>query len=303
MRLLALSFVIALFASSCQADLGEDLNKRQLYTSLQDFQNKSQAASQTFTVNSSNFISVQGTKGTRFNFPPNAFVTLNNQPVTGSVSIEVKEILKPKEMILSNMPTVSDGKPLESGGQFFIRATQNSQELKLAPGKQVQVQAKADTPMVNMRVFTGQVTATGSVNWQQSTNQADVVRQDTTLGAGALVHSMFSSTVNWVNIDKFINEPLISYTVFPGNCPDLAQAITYVHLTGRNTVMGITKLADRFSADKIVAGPATVVAICVKDKKLYYAFAPVTLTNGGSVTLQFMETTEEDLKAKLATLH
>jgi len=302
MRLFALFLFIAFLVSSCQPEMSDVRPVQPVYTSIQAFQAKSKAASQSFAANSSNTISLQGAKGSRFVFPANAFVTQSGQPVTGNVAIEVKEILKPVDMILSDMSTMSDSLPLESGGQFFIRVTQNNEELKLAPGRQVQVQVVVDTPMVDMRVFTGQVTPTGNVNWQLSTNQTNVVRQDTALGAGGLVHSMFANTVNWLNIDKFINEPTISYSVYPGNCPDLVQTMAYVHLTGRNSVLGIPRLTDRFSADQVVAGPATIVAVCVKDKKLYYAFAPVTLTHGGSVTLQFIETTEEGLKAKLATL-
>lgn len=303
MRVAALSLLIAFWAASCQPDMSDELPRRQVYASLQDFQAKNKVAPQTFTANSSNTIAIQGAKGSRFVFPANAFVTQSGQPVTGDVAIEVKEILKPIDMILSGMPTMSDGKPLESGGQFFIRATKNNEELKLAPGRQVQVKVNVDTPMVNMQVFTGQVTPAGTVNWQLSTNQTNVIQRDTFGTAFAIGYTMFSNQINWLNIDKFIPESLIRYTVHFGNCPDPDQTAIYIHLTGRNAVLGMPKLTDAFHSEQLVAGAATIVAISIKDKKLYYAFAPVTLTQGGSTTLQFMETTEEQLKAKLATLH
>lgn len=302
MRILALSLLIAFFATSCQPDLSDERPRAQVYTSLQDFQTKNKVAPQTFTANSSTTISVQGSKGSRFVFPASAFVTQNNQPVTGDVSIEVKEILTPKDMILSNMPTVSDGKPLESGGQFFIRVTKNNEELKLAPGKQVKVSVRnANTQaMQGMQVFNGVVAANGTVNWQANTNQANVVRPDST---GSTLYTMFSDQVNWLNIDKFYNEPQITYTVNVTNTPDINETVVYVHLTGRNTAFGFPRTAAGFTSDYIIAAPATLVAMCVKDKKLYYAMTPVTLQDRGTTNMQLIETTEENLKAKLATLH
>lgn len=302
MRIVSLSLLLALFIASCQPDLSDELPRREVYTSLQDFQTKNKVAPQVFTANSTNTIFVQGSKGSRFIFPANAFVTLDNQPVTGNVAIEVKEILKPVDMILSNMPTMSDGKPLESGGQFYIRATQNNQELKLAPGRTVQVKVNVDTVMVDMQVFTGQVTTNGNVNWQLSTSQANVVRQDSVGPASSVAYSLFADRMQWLNIDKFAPESLVSFTANPGNCPDLEQTAIFVHLTGRNSVLSLFRQADQFGSTKLVPGPATMVAICVKDKKIYYAMAPVTIANGGTVTLQFKETTETELKEKLSTL-
>jgi len=301
MRLLALSLFIAFFISSCQPDLSDVQPRRQVYTSLQDFQTRNKVASQSFTASSSNTISLQGAKGSRFIFPANAFVTQSGQPVTGNVAIEVKEILKPIDMILSNMPTVSDGRPLESGGQFFIRATKNNEELKLAPGKQVQVvvrNANAQA-MQGMQVFNGVETANGSVNWQLNTNQANVVRPDST---GSTLYTMFSDQINWLNIDKFYNEPQITYTVNVANTPDINETVVYVHLTGRNTAFGFPRTAAGFTSDYLIAAQATLVAICVKDEKLYYAMTPVTLQHGGTTNMQLVETTEENLKARLATL-
>ena len=301
MRLLAFSLAITFFAFSCQADLSDEQPRRQVYTSLKDFQTKNKVASQSFTANSATTIFLQGAKGSRFSFPSNAFVTMNNQPVSGEVSIEIKEILKPQEMILSNMPTVSDGRPLESGGQFFIRVTKNNEELKLAPGKQVQVtvQNVNAQAMQGMQVFNGVVTANGSVNWQLNTNQANVVRSDST---GSTLYTMFSDQVNWLNIDKFYNEPQITYTVNVTNTPDINETVVYVHLTGRNTAFGFPRTPAGFTSDYLIAAQATLVAMCVKDKKLYYDMKPVTLQHGGSTNMQLIETTEENLKARLATL-
>jgi outer membrane protein assembly factor BamB len=302
MRIVSLSLLLALFIASCQPDLSDELPRREVYASLQEFQVKNKVVPQVFTANSSNNISLQGSKGSRFVFSANAFVTLDGQPVTGNVTIEVKEILKPIDMILSNMPTMSDGKPLESGGQFYIRATQNNQELKLAPGRKVEVKVNVDTVMQGMQVFTGQVTTNGNVNWQVSTSQANVVVRDSVGPASSVAYSMFADRMEWLNIDKFAPESLVSFTANPGNCPDIEETAMFVHLTGRNSVLSLFRQSNQFGSNQMVPGPATIVAICIKEKKIYYAMVPVTIANGGSVTLQFTETTETELKQKLSTL-
>lgn len=300
MRLLSISVLLALVAASCQPDLSDYLPQPAVYTSLQDFHSKSKMAPQQVTANSANTIFINGKKGSRFTLPANAFVTLNNQPVTGDVTIEVKEILTPDAMILSNMPTMSDGRPLESGGQFFIRATKNGEELKLAPGKFVEVNVSNNSPaMAGMQVFNGVTASDGTVNWQLNTNQGNIIRQDTLGGSG---YTMFASDINWINIDKFYTEPRITYAVDISNAPSKEETLVYVHLVGRNTVFAFPKTGAGFVSDYLIAAPATIVALSVKDKKLYYAFAPVTLQDNGTTTLQFTETTENALKEKLKTL-
>jgi len=48
---------------------------------------------QTYTINTSSYHSFTCTNGTKINISPNAFLTPSGAPVTGVVTIEVKDIL------------------------------------------------------------------------------------------------------------------------------------------------------------------------------------------------------------------
>lgn len=105
------------------------------YTSLTDFYNKNGAPVQSFNINSTTASTVTGAKGTVFSFPANIFVNAQNQPVTGTVNITLREIYSNADMILSNKATVANNGtvPLISGGEFYISAAQNGSPLHLAP--------------------------------------------------------------------------------------------------------------------------------------------------------------------------
>ena len=296
MQRLFISLIIASLIFACQREVKIILPKSKS-TSLEDFFKKNAVPVQKFTGVASDRIAVTTTKGTKVEFPPNAFITLNNLPVTGNVTIEIKEIRTPAEMVLNNMPTMSNGLPLESGGEFFVKVTQSNQELKLAPGRYLQMSLvkTAGVNMSGMQVFNGKDTG-GSVNWIPNNNPNNFV-QDTFNVIG-----LFADSIKWINIDKFINEPYISYTADPGNTPHIDSTQVMVHLTGRSALLRIYKTTDRFYSDKMLVADATVIGVCVLNGEFYYAFHPVKMVNGGKITLQFVKTSEEELKQKLLTL-
>ncbi|HLG39498.1 MAG TPA: hypothetical protein VI461_07510, partial [Chitinophagaceae bacterium] len=104
MKKMLLVSVIAGFIMGCQKEFSYSTTSAS-YESLNQFYDRNQKLSQTFSANCSNSISLQTGNGTKITFQPNSFVTMNDQPVTGDVSIEVKEILTPSEMILNRALT------------------------------------------------------------------------------------------------------------------------------------------------------------------------------------------------------
>ncbi|MGZ5191112.1 MAG: hypothetical protein ACXWCZ_08845 [Flavisolibacter sp.] len=275
---------------SCQGEIDTPFIEKQV--SLQEFFTKNAPPSKKLSANSTSTIFFSTSNGTNIRFPANAFVTKAGVPVTGDVNIEVQEILDPMNMILANKPTTSNGALLESGGEFYIRVTKNNEELKLAPNAFINIDLKKN--YTGMSVFNGAPQADGTVNWVQNTNTGNFVFPDS-LGKT----KMFADSVEWINCDKFYNDPTITYSVLPGNCPLIDSTKIYLHLTGRNTVMSFPKNGI---SNQLIASPATIVAICVKEGTLYTSVMSVVLQDGKSVTLQFSESTEDALKRKLQTL-
>ncbi len=67
--------------------------------------------------------------GVQFVFPPNAFKNSAGDIVSGNVDISSAVYMKKSDMIFSKLYPVSNGQPLISGGEYFMRPSQNGVEL------------------------------------------------------------------------------------------------------------------------------------------------------------------------------
>ena len=297
-----LSLLVAILFSACGPETSFLKGKPQ--TSLDDFYKNNSSPAQSFAVDNLSGGVTTTSGGVKIHFPANGFVTETGVPVTGSVDISVKEILTPQDMIINNMPAMSGGLPLASGGEFEIKATKNGQSLKLAANNflRIQIPDRNGVTMSVMNVFNGVRDAQGNVNWVPNNDPGNFVVRDSSLFAGS---SLFCDSINLINCDKFINEPTVSFSVYPANAPSNDSTNVFVHLTGRNTVvkMNWTQGLSYFKSDKLLAVPSTIIGISVKNGQLYASLTAVTVQNGQSVTMNFTPYTESQLKTRLAQLH
>ena len=107
---------------------------------------------------------VIGEEGTELLIPADAFLYPDGSPVTKDVEILLTEVANKSELILSNLPTVSDGRMLVSGGVIKIEAIADGKQLHLAPGKSVLVNFPGGY-IPDMQLFKGQYSASGQMNW------------------------------------------------------------------------------------------------------------------------------------------
>ena len=299
----SLACVIAAYSLllACQREISVEVPKGS-FAIVSDLHAKNRSEVLSFAVNAGSDISVSTPKGTKIRVPANGFVTLSGQPVTGNVQITVKEIYTPGEMILNNMPTMSGGRLLESGGEFEIRATQKGDQLKLAPGNFIRIEIpSAGRDLQGMQVFNGTPDPDGNVDWTLNSSPGNVVVRDSLLFSDA---NLFADDINWLNCDKFINDPTVDFTAYPGNAPGGDSTNVFVHLTGRNSVvkMNWTQGLNYFQSDKLLAVPSTIVGISAKDGRLFASITTITVTDGASITMNFLPYTEQSLKDRLSQL-
>ena len=205
-------------------------------------------------------------------------------------------------MIFNNMPSTSNGKLLESGGEFQITVSQNNTPLKLAPGNFIKIGIpNKGVNLQGMQVFKGVVDASGEVDWVVNSNPGNLVVGDSLLFSNT---NLFSDDVSWINVDKFINDPTVSFTVYPGNFPSNDSTNVFVHLTGRNSVvkMNWVQGLSYFKSDMVLAVPSTIVGISTKHGQLFASITPVNVQGGSSVTMNFLPYTEQQLKDRLSKL-
>lgn len=133
----------------------------------------------------------------------------NGQPVTGQVDIEFVEIFKRSEMFLTNKLTMglngNQKQLLNSGGEFYINATQNGEQLTLTCEMHLEVPTQLTGGTVNpMEMFTGNIDSNGNLIWELApmverwtASLSSNVNQE---GYNALL-----SNFGWFNCDYFQN--------------------------------------------------------------------------------------------------
>lgn len=266
--------------------------------------NSLSSSNKTFSFQNTSPAELTTPTGLTIRVPANAFVNSAGTPVTDNINLQVKEILLPDAMILNRKPTMSNRIPLESGGEFYLRATSGNQELQLAPG----VLINMDLPRLpyskdGMQVFNGiEDPVTKEVNWIPNNNTGVRVSPRDSLQVNQEISRLFSDNLGWINCDKFVNDPRIGYGANPGNCPNLDSTVVYVHLTGRNMILALPRATGRFYSDWLIQAQATLVGLCVTEGRLYASIVPVTMQDGQSATLNFTAITDAELQRRLKSL-
>lgn len=302
--LLAL-LALATVAVSCQKELStpfqpETETPASIWASLE----AQQPPPQLFTRNLATPTAIAGHKGTLVKFPANAFVTPSGAPVTGNVTIELKELYEVWEMILHNKFTQVGTMPIESGGQFLIRATQNGQELKLAPGATLEASLPTNNALPRMQVFTGSTfdsAGTSLFSWALASNQA---ANNVSIGldsAALQAYIMKFDTVGWINCDRFIDEPMHQTAIQVTNLLDGEQASVLVHFTGMKSVMQLYNAGGTFKG-QVPTRAATFIAASSRNGQLYAAFLPAQLQAGQTFAIELQPMTEEEFGERIRSL-
>ncbi len=106
-------------------------------------------------------------KGTIVHIPREAFVTASGESVRGAVQVEIKEVYDKSGYIQTNLPTVSNGRQLVSGGVVFVDASAAGRRLKLAQGKDIYLEFvdQKDVDTRDMELYHGEYNSKGEMNW------------------------------------------------------------------------------------------------------------------------------------------
>jgi hypothetical protein len=192
---------------------------------------------ESFTINANTGGLITSSKGTKYFISPNSLVNANGNPVSGSVTVSVKELGKASEMILGDRPaTTSNGGLLISFGEFNIAARQGNENLRLRNDSAVRVQApvRPNGPAgggqfpIDVPMWASDTSITVSSNGHNDDNQPVTVTQtvhtrkgvswnqmpgnNATLGGGGY-NFRIDSLFQWRNCDVLYNPGAIKTTV------------------------------------------------------------------------------------------
>lgn len=208
MKFLQISF-LSLILFSCGNDYDDNLvydaTSSEAFYSL--FESGLQNQTQNFQFNAEDgmttFTSINGV-----NLTINGNCLLKNgQPVTGQVDIEFVEIFKRSEMFLTNKLTMglngNQKQLLNSGGEFYINATQNGEQLTL------NCEMHLETPTLltggtipQIDFFTGNIDSNGNVIWELAPMLEGWVASLSTDSSQDAYNALLLN-FGWFNYDKF----------------------------------------------------------------------------------------------------
>ena len=120
---------------------------------------------QGYELNTAQDTVIETENGSVFAIPADAFETEGGKSVSGKVNFEIKEAFEEYDIMKAGLTTTSDGELLETGGMFFLDATQNGKKLRLKKGKEILSQLPNLHPEKDMKLFDGEKQPDGTINW------------------------------------------------------------------------------------------------------------------------------------------
>jgi hypothetical protein len=122
---------------------------------------------QSFAIDPTKDNVIKGRNGTVINIPKGSLVTKNGKPITdATVQIVLEEFLQPADAAFQQLSTVSDGRLLQSGGMFSIKAFANDEEVVLKKGTPLNVEMPSINMQKGMELFTAVANPEGIVEWK-----------------------------------------------------------------------------------------------------------------------------------------
>lgn len=280
--------VVLALATSCKKEEvipTPDPTTKEDGTALKNFYSQNlNDLKQSFTINATSGGTVTGLKGTKITIFPNSLLDGLGNIVSGNVNVELVEIYDRATMILANKPTMGklangDVSPLVSGGEYFLKITQNGQELNSNSG--VYVQVPTNNPDFGMKLFTGEIDANDNLLWTE-TEDSIIVEQDSAGGQFTSSYNYIDNLWGWSNVDRFYSDPRPKTTIKVKVPEGFDNTNTEVYITydGEETALASMDIytTDGYFSEHYGLIPIGleihVIAVTMIDGVLNYAILP-----------------------------
>ena len=185
------------------------------FANADNFMASNAIPTQSFTGNATAGFTITGEKGTKVTFAPNALVDNSGNPISGNVTITLKEVLSKRDVMFSGVWTESNGQLLESGGELLIKAKKDGVDVFINPQMQdngVRVEVPKVMNNQDMGLFVQEKRPNGGGNngggGQQPQNPSTWVPAPYyPFGNGPNSYSFTLPGFTWVNCDRFYSDP------------------------------------------------------------------------------------------------
>lgn len=263
---------------------------------------------QNFTLTAENGLTTfTSEKGVQFTINGNC-LTKNGNPVTGTVNIEYAEVFDAGTMLATDKTSMGrlpngDMALIISGGEFYINATQNGQQLDITCPMQLIIPADLTGGLeTGMSLWDGTIDNNGNLDWnQQAQNPAGT--QGGVFGEGQGANAAYYAFLNdfgWTNVDRFYSDPRPKTTIL-AKAPtgyNFQNSAVYLHYDGEGSALAkldtFNTTTNQFSEHygQIPIGLVAHVIFVTEDGGNYrYAIKAVTIAAGDIYTFTTTETT------------
>ena len=291
-------------------------NDTKIFAKADDFWETHSIPTQTFTGNAATGFSIEGEKGTSITFPPNAFVNGGGMVVDGTVTIELKEVMSKKDVLLSGVMTESNGELLESGGELEVKAKKDGKNLFINPALPIDSGINVNVPKAmnnrDLGLFVmGQRDQGGATGGDQNPNTW-IPAPYYPFGNGPNSYSFNLPGFTWVNCDVFYNNPGTKTTISVSPVFQDNNQVTnlQVVLVFKNITTVITLPYDSFSQqfksyqNSLPVGLQADLVIIGKDSDgdLQFGVQPITISEDLHVDAPIHKATQAEVDAYLSTI-
>ncbi|AIZ63615.1 hypothetical protein PK28_07775 [Hymenobacter sp. DG25B] len=264
---------------------------------------------QLYTYNPAQENTFNSAQGTAVVIPAHAFVDENGKPVTTPVHVQLREVFDKATMVLTAMPTISDGRALESAGEFYLAP---EEKVKWADGISVTLSSQIPpsvTSMEGMQLFAAQPISDFSFDCFHWSPQIDTTFKSFGQTASAKIPSaLLNAGYEWINFDRFLpDEPKDTIIVtIPGENIDLkTNTMAYVLFQDNNTAFKFCESAGigKLKSPGIPLGTAvSTVVIRTLNGKVYYGRTNTIVDGKKYLAPNILEITPEALVDSLKLL-
>lgn len=252
---------------------------------------------QSFTLNAGTGpVTFTTTKGVQFTINGNCF-TLNGNPVaSGQIDIEYAEVFDRGTMMVTDKTTMGklpngDMALIISGGEFYINATLNGQQLDITCPMHLVIPTNLTGGLdTGMSLWDGTIDADGNTDWDE---QDPVGPQGNgVFGEGQGTTSVYHAFLNdfgWTNVDRFYSDPRPKTTLLV-QAPtgyNFQNSAVYLHYDGQGSALAkldtFNTTTNRFSEHygQVPIGLLAHVIFVTEDNGNYrYAIKAVTVAAG-----------------------
>jgi hypothetical protein len=180
------SFSILLFScneNTNSTDLEDNQSSKDIFTKIYSVDN---LKTQTFTIDITKDNTITGKSGTIVKIDQNTFVDQNGKKIKGKVEVQLIEALTPIDMVLGNLTTTYNGKPLETGGMIYLNAEANGKDVLIAITKSISITMPTDEKLEGMSVFEGKKDSTG-IKWVNPSKLPEIEKKEEKIKADTIV--------------------------------------------------------------------------------------------------------------------